>query len=433
MWKMLNIIPKSKPFSRLFLLSLVMIPAIIFAQTPAERSISYSEFLQKLSRQNLDYAAEKYNIAIAEAEVEAAKILPDPELNFTAFDNQERRMKMGYGFEVELEWDLELGGKTKARKQLAQDELELTHLELSEYFQELRTESTLAYLQVLRNKMHYEIEKASYERMLQLSKVDSLRYEEGKIKKNRANQSKLEVLSKYNHFLDVADELKFSLLDLKNLISNVQHDTLFIPTGNLEDFDRIFDYDELLKLARQNRVDLKIVRHHQQMNESKIAMEKAERVMDLGLSVGVENNSFAKNIIGPTPGHTVLFAGISVPLKFSNNKDAGLKVAYYEQVQTNLQYRQMILELDSEIREAYLDYLTKQEQVKTMQAGIESAAQILQEEMQDYLNEDTSLLEVLNADRIYNKLQNDYINRLLSYATALVELENLSGIWDIDF
>lgn len=398
-----------------------------------QHSLTYSDFLKKLNKHNLGYATEKYNISIADAEVEAAKIFPDPELSFTAFDNQERRMKMGYGFEVEVEWELELGGKRKARKNLAKDELELAHLELTEYFHELRTESTITFLHVLRNKMHYEIEKKAYERMLELSEMDSIRYQEGKIRKSRANQSKLEALSRYNHFQDVTDELKFSLLDIKNLISEVQHDTLFIPVGDLENFDRVFDLDYLLKSAQENRPDMHIARHNHRIADSKIALKKAERVMDLGLSIGVENNSFAKNIIGPTPGHTVVFAGVSVPLKFSNNKDAGLKTAQYEKQQSELQYRQMSLELEKEIREAYDDYLTKQEQVKTMKAGIESAEFILQEEMEYYLKGESSLLEVLNAEKVFSKLQNDYINRLLSYGEALVELENLTGIWDIDF
>src|SRR5690625_7513458 len=97
---------------------------------PKELNISYGEFIQKLSKQNLGYAAEMYNLSLADAEIEASKIFPDPELSFTGDDNQERRMKMGYGLEVELEWDLEMGGKRKARRNLALAERELTQLEL---------------------------------------------------------------------------------------------------------------------------------------------------------------------------------------------------------------------------------------------------------------------------------------------------------------
>src|SRR5699024_178549 len=128
-------------------------------------ALSYPDFIDKLAAENLGYAAEQYNISIAEAEIEAAKILPDPELSFTAYDNRERRMKMGYGCEAELEWDLELGGKRKARRNLALAERELAEMELNEYFKTLRKSATIEFLEALRNQMHYDIEKKSYQRM----------------------------------------------------------------------------------------------------------------------------------------------------------------------------------------------------------------------------------------------------------------------------
>jgi cobalt-zinc-cadmium efflux system outer membrane protein len=43
------------------------------------------------------------------------------------------------------------------------------------------------------------------------------------------------------------------------------------------------------------------------------------------------------------------------------------------------------------------------------------------------------LLEVLNAQRTYNEVQQRYYQTLYSYAAALVELEKAAGIWDINF
>src|SRR5699024_1774434 len=314
-------------------------------------------FIRKLTDQNLEYAAQKYEVAIADAEVEAAKILPDPEISFTAFDNQERRMKMGYGFEAEVEWELELGGKRKARKNLANEERQLTELELQKYFRELRKESTLDFLRALKNKMHYEVQKSSYETMLDIARQDSLRYVDGKIKKSTASQSKLEAQSMFGDLQDLADEWQYSLMDIKNLISTEKHDTLFIPVGELKDFDRLFDLEELIQTAQENCTDLKIARQKISVYENQVDLSRAERMIDLGLNVGVENNSFAKNIIGPTPGHTVVYAGVSVPLKFSNNRESGLKTAQYEQEQVKLENRSLEMDLEKEILQAYQQYL----------------------------------------------------------------------------
>lgn len=44
---------------------------------------------------------------------------------------------------------------------------------------------------------------------------------------------------------------------------------------------------------------------------------------------------------------------------------------------------------------------------------------------------ETSLLEVLNAQRTYDEVRILYIETLYNYAASLVELETSAGIWDI--
>ena len=44
---------------------------------------------------------------------------------------------------------------------------------------------------------------------------------------------------------------------------------------------------------------------------------------------------------------------------------------------------------------------------------------------------ETSLLEVLNAQRTYDEVRTLYIETLYNSAASLVELETSAGIWDI--
>ena len=46
---------------------------------------------------------------------------------------------------------------------------------------------------------------------------------------------------------------------------------------------------------------------------------------------------------------------------------------------------------------------------------------------------ETSLLEVLNAQRTFNEIQSSYIEILVDNYMALVELERATGIWDMNF
>ncbi len=410
-----------------------------FAQLHTEEAtnknvLTYQEFLSKMAANNLSYAAEKYNIDIAEAEVQAAKMFPDPELSFGWVDNQQKRMQMGYGFEAELSWDLELGGKRKARKNLAKDQKVLAELELQEFFQTLRAESTVAFLEALQNKMLFDIQKDSYESMLQVAKSDSIRYSLGQISKVDAIQSKLEAKSMWNDLQDADDTWENSLVEIRNIISASRNDSVFIPNGDFNKFDRLFSLNELIVTAQNNRADFLVARQNKVVAGRQVSLARAERVIDLGLNVGVENNSFVKNAVAPTPGNTAVKAGISIPLKFSNRKDAGLKTALYEERQADLEYSAIELELEKEITQAYRNYLTKQKQIYRFENGMLSESKEVFEGIKySYQRGASSLLEVLDAQRTYNETQQAYAETLFGYAEALVELEKAVGIWDIDF
>lgn len=73
-------------------------------------------------------------------------------------------------------------------------------------------------------------------------------------------------------------------------------------------------------------------------------------------------------------------------------------------------------------------------QVQQFDANLLQEAQhILEAKTYSYQRGNTSLLEVLDAQRAYNELQENYLQTMLNYAEALVELERAVGIWDIDF
>lgn len=399
-----------------------------------KNAITYKEFLSRMISNNLSYTAERFNIDIAEAEVQAAKAFPDPELSFGWADNQQKRMQMGYGFEAELSWDLELGGKRKARKNLARDQKVLAELELQEFFHTLRAESTVTFLEGMQNKMLFDIQRDSYLSMQQVAQSDSIRYSLGQISKVDAIQSKLEAKSMWNDLQDADDTWENSLVEIRNIISVNRHDTIYVPEGSFDKFARLFDLDDLIVTAQNNRADYLVARQNKVVAGRQVALARAERAIDLGLSVGVENNSFVKNAVAPTPGNTVVKAGISVPLKFSNRKEAGLKTALYEEKQADLEYLSIELELEKEITQAYRNYLTKQKQIYRFENGmLQEAKEVFEGIKYSYQRGASSLLEVLDAQRTYNEIQQAYAETLFEYASALVELEKAVGIWDIDF
>jgi cobalt-zinc-cadmium efflux system outer membrane protein len=396
--------------------------------------ITYADYLGLVGKNNLGYAAEKFNLNISDANIEAAKIFPDPSLNFGWFNNGQRRLAMGYGFNSNLNWTLELGGKRKARVDLARSEAELTRYLLQNYFRNLRADATLTFLNALQNKKLLDVQLNSYQSMLQLAKSDSIRFKLGSIKEVDAKQSKLEAGTMLNNVFQTEAQWKTSLVNLSLFLSNSRKDTLFYPEGDFLKFARDFDLKELITTAQNNRADLLAVLQNKKVSQNMLKLAKANRVMNLGIGAGILYATYDRNIIAPTPSFTQLNGGISIPLKFSNNYAGELKAAYYNALQTDVQYSLIELQVQVEITQAYYNYLAAQKQVQQFNSGLlREAKDVLDGKRYSYQRGETSLLEVLNAQRTYNEVQRNYYQTLYNYSAALVELERAAGIWDITF
>jgi cobalt-zinc-cadmium efflux system outer membrane protein len=333
-----------------------------------------------------------------------------------------------------LSWTIELGGKRKARVKLAKSENELTKYLLQDYYRNLRADATIFYLAAMKNKLLLDVQLSSYQLMNQLAKSDSVRFKLGAITQLDARQSKLEAAKMLNDVYQAEAEWKAALVNLSMLLGLKQKDTLFIANGDFNRFDRSFNLQELIIAAQNNRADLLAAMQNKNVSQNLLKLAQANRVIDIGLNTGIVYASYDRNVIAPTPAFTSVSAGITIPLKFSNNRPGELKAAYYANQQAELQYRQIELKIQTEIAQAYFNYLALKKQVQQFNNGMLAEAKaVLDGKIYSYQRGETSLLEVLNAQRTYNEVQQSFYQTLYNYAVALVELERAAGIWDITF
>ena len=155
--------------------------------------------------------------------------------------------------------------------------------------------------------------------------------------------------------------------------------------------------------------------------------------MDLGISLGGSYSSTVKNEIAPAPSFKGFTAGISIPLKFSGINKGEVRAAQYAVAQSEKQYEAIELQIDSEVAQAYQKYVTACRQIEQFNTGLlDDAKMILEKKIYSYKRGETSILEVLNAQRTYNDIQANFNETLYNCAVALVELERACGIWDIE-
>lgn len=415
-----------------FLIIIVFTVTGIFIKGQTEQEpIYFNEYLNYVKDKNLGLAAQKYNVSMAEASILTAGIFPDPQIEMETSNNGVSK-DMGYTMEGAVSWTLELGGKRKARIETAKNEAEYSKLQLQDYLRNLLADATLGYIDALKSKALLNVQKESYQSMLKLAKSDSIRYKLGDISKVTSQQSRLEASSLLNEVYQLEGNRQQSITALSDFMGS--DSTGKEVTGDLNTFNRTFALNDLITQAFNQRADLLASKQNINTAASRVKLEKANRAIDLGLSAGAGHNTVANNEIAPSPAVNTVKLGISVPLKFSNRRNADLKIAEMGHSQAETEYRQIENSIRMEVTQAYQQYTSAQKQLQQFDNGmLKEAESILKGITYSYQRGESSILEVLNAQRTYNELRQNYFQLLADNASALIELERKAGIWDIDF
>ncbi|MDN5395197.1 MAG: TolC family protein [Chryseobacterium sp.] len=396
-----------------------------------KETLNFASYLSEVREKNLNYAAQKYNVSMTEASILTAGLFPDPQLEMETSDNGVSK-KMGYTIGTSVNWTLELGQKRKARIETAKNQAEYSKLQLQDFLRNLIADASVGYIEALKTKALVDIQKDSYLSMHQLATSDSIRYRLGAISQVTSRQSKLEASSLLNDLYKAESISRQSFSALFIFLGTDQQEKEI--SGNFKAFNRDFNSEDLILEAVNTRSDLLASKQNIHTAASLIKLEKANRIIDLGLSVGAEHSTWATNEIAPSPAVNAIKLGASIPLKFSNRRNADLKIAEIGRKQAETEYKQIENSIRTEVMQAYYQYQATQKQLKQFDNGMLSEAKsILDGIIYSYQRGESSILEVLNAQRTYNNIRQRYTETLADNAVALIELERKTGIWDIDF
>ena len=406
---------------------LAIVAFFVVQTTNSQRVLTYEEYMKNVREKNIEYIVEKYNVSIAEANAQAAKVMPDPELSFAYDNNQDRTMQMGQSYSAELGYTLELGGKRSARIAVARSEQQMSEALVEDFFRNLRADATLCYLEALKQKQLTDIAYSSYQSMNELAHGDSLRHALGEIAEVDAMQSRLEAITMLTDYLQTETDYKNMLSDLVVFEGGmVGIDSL---SGNLPFVIRTYILPELINLAQDNRADLRAAIRNRELSAANVKLAKANRVIDLGLNIGFAHNTIVNNEIAPAPRHNSISAGISIPLKFSNTNKGELRAAQYTARQSEAEYDAILLQIRKEVEKCYNNYISACRQAELYQNNVlTDADSILQKKKYSYTRGETSLLEVLDAQRTANEVFQSYYEALFNANASLVELCRAAGM-----
>ncbi len=399
----------------------------------SSNGMTLDSFLKKLADSNLDYAAQKFNVPIADAQISVAKIYPNPTLSggyTTDISNQHLSDEYTAGLSEEIL----LGGKLGAKKEVAMGNARAARSQLDDYFRTLRGTATSAFIDVLSAKLARDRQKASLDSLDQLVKINEKRFSLGDVAEVDVLQAKVAAFQARSDFLASESTLRTSIIALQALLGKKTMDDLPNPVGNLEMTVRSFQVDQLVTQAVMQRSDVIAARDALEVAHANLNLTKANRVSDLTVGIDLQHTTASTNEIAPYPESNALGFTLSAPIPFSNFITGDVEAAKLTEKQAAITLQSAQVKAETDVKSAYTRYQLAIESLSQYKTEIlQDADKVLKAKLYSYKRGSASLLEVLDAQQTLNQTYLSYYTALTEQAKALVALEESSGIWNINF
>jgi outer membrane protein, heavy metal efflux system len=446
--------------------------------------ISLAEFMAQVGRRNLDYAAQAFNVPIADAQVSVARLFPNPSLDWGgSFDISGQNQASSYA--ITLTQTVLLGGKIHARTRVAAEQLAAARAQLDDFLRTLRGTAATAYVDAVHAEQAYARKRQTAEDLDRLVTLNERRVKAGDLGEIDLAQSRVDAAQFHGELVSAANDVHTARLTLTGLLNPRPTDTLVAPaasgdllrlTGIAADAPitasalqaaaagRVIadtlpgglrgparpigqpgvpvaetanqgggpNLDSLTRVAVASRPDVVAARRLLAAANAGVLVARGDRWSDIDLSVGTNFFTQGTNIIDPTPKFTSLLVGVSFPLPFSNLSHGELRAAQYtakqaEKTEQSTEWKAVI-----DVRTAWSAYQSAVVEIAQYAGGaLLDAERVRRAKLYSYQHGSASLLDVLTAEQTANDVYLASYDAQQDYAHALINLGQSTGSWSL--
>jgi cobalt-zinc-cadmium efflux system outer membrane protein len=401
-------------------------------ETRQGQPITFDEFLARVAANNLDLAAQRYNITIAQAQVVAAKVSPNPVLawaNATDISHRDQATVWSQALTEEIE----VAGRRKFRVTAAQKNLLAVSATVDDFFRQLQGTAATAFVTALSSQMTVDEKRRASEALDNLATANEKRLSEGDIGEVDANHARLDAKQAEGDLVVAQSAQSANLLALVQLMGK-KNAPVRSAGGSLVFKDRDLTLQSILSVALLNRPDVRAARFTFESAQASAKLAKANRIPDPIVGLGVTETGRITNRIDPAPSYNDLNLSLSIPLPLFNSYRGEYQAAVATAAQAEVILQSTELKAEVDVRTNFDRYrLAKQQLAKYQGNAIELARKVLEAKLTSYRLGATTLLDVLQAEKDETDVRLNYIAALTERASALVALEQSAAFWDIKF
>jgi len=396
-------------------------------------SLSMADYLGRVARANLELAAQRVNVEIADAQIAIARVFPDPLVTagLAAIDVSNHGSPTTTT--VGVSQAIELGGKRGARVRAAETARTVAQADVEDFFRILRANAAGAFIDAIAARLELDQKRRSLVSLERLVTVNEQRVRAGDIGDIALVKTRVEAQRFKSDVLQAQGDLEAAELALAQHIGGPEAAGMIPePHGDLKIPSRDFSAERLIALARERRPDLLSRRLAVGAAGARLDLAHANRWIDLDVAVGWQHSGPGTGEFAQ-PAFDALGGTLTVPLPFSRVYRGELRAALAGQGQATLIVSSADLRVQIEVRQALARYRAAAERVRLFSGGtVSDAEHVFEASLYNYQRGGASLLEVLDAQRILNDVYLSYFDALRAHARALVEVETAAGLWDVD-
>lgn len=421
------------------LLALCLPHPALAAPTPEEPHpaaapvrLEFRSYLDRVLAANPDLGTARESVAIAGAQVDVARIFPDPDLSVGATQVDLWHQGIPNAAGVQLGLPVELGGKRGARIAVARSGVEAARLDYDDAVRTLRANAANAFADSLHARLVVALLEQEHESLARLVAINERRLAAGDVAEVAVVQSRVEASQFQAGVLAAVGERKAADAALLQLLGPAQvgaADALDL-SGDLRAAGAVVDAPRLLAML-ENRSDVRAARARVEQAARQVTLEQANRVPDVTLGASWQH-SFPVGGSAALPAADTVGASLSIPLPFSRVYAGALQAALAARRQAESQLASVRARAESELRQALARFEAAAERVRLYDSGTLSDAEtVLEKTLYNYQRGGATLVEYLVAQRTSADVHLAWFDALSDRARALAGVEQASGLTDL--
>lgn len=384
-------------------------------------SIALADALAAALEGSPGLATTAYEIRQREALAIQAGLLPNPTLDLYAEDFIGKGQRKSLGYQqttLSLAQLVELGGKRRARRRLADRERDLATWDFETERLAVLTDTTKAFLRVLalqeRQLLVRDLERLAGEMLRSVAStvragaVSPVEEDRAQVNLDRVR-------------LD-ASQVENELATARALLAAVwgqSQATFEVAIGDLWATPPNPDADAL-SAAAQESPELARWNAEIAQREAALGVERAARIPSVELSLGGRHHE-----LGNAGG---VVAGFSVPLPLFNRNQGNILAARQQLVRAQVEQRQADASVRSALVASHQAFVVASRQVTTLRDQIiPRADRVFDKTRQGYSTGLFRYVEVLDAQRTLFDARRELLDAVLALQVAATDLERLTG------